>query len=394
MSQDLEAQSKSQAYLVQMLAGIETLKLSGTEHRAIEHWSNLFVNELNASLKQGRLSALIDSLKQLLQTCSPLLLLGYGAMIVMRGEMSLGTMLAINALSIGFLMPLSVLVESALQLQLLRSYTERLDDVMLCEPEQDRQRVNAAPRFKGHIELNHVSFRYNSNSPMAVEELSLTIEAGSCVAIVGSSGSGKSTLIALLLGLYQPSQGSIYYDGHRLSELDLRTVRRQIGVVPQRPYLFSGSLYDNIALVNPQVPRECIVAAARAACIHDDIEAMPMSYESLIAAGGSSLSGGQNQRIVLARALTHQPAMLILDEATSALDSKTESTVMANLQALHCTRIIIAHRLSTVANADQIIVMDKGRIMETGTHEQLLARGRIYRDLVAAQASLTKEMAA
>lgn len=394
MSQDLESQARSQAYLVQMLSGIETLKASGTEHVAVNHWSNLFVDELNVSLRRGRLSAVVDALKQLLQAGSPLLVLSYGALLVMNGTMSLGAMLAVNALAAGFLMPLATLVDSALQLQLLRSYIERIDDVMVCDPEQDRSRVAIAPRLSGCIELQKVSFRYSPHSDMVVKEVSLTIEAGSSVAIVGKSGSGKSTLAGLLLGLYQPVEGTIRYDGHNLADLDLHTVRRQIGIVPQKPYIFSGSVRDNIALTDSETPYERVVAAAHTACIHDDITALPMGYENLVADGGSSLSGGQNQRLALARALLCQPSILLLDEATSALDSQTERAVMENLSALRCTRIIIAHRLSTIANADQIVVVDQGRIMAIGTHHELLKRSPTYRGLVTAQADLTREQAA
>ena len=394
MSQDLESQARSQAYLVQILSGIETLKASGTEHVAVNHWSNLFVDELNVALRRGRLSAVVDALKQLLQAASPLLVLSYGALLVMNGTMSLGAMLAVNALAVGFLMPLATLVDSALQLQLLRSYIERIDDVMRCDPEQDRSHVAIAPRLSGHIELQQVSFRHSPHSDMVLQEVSLTIEAGSSVAIVGKSGSGKSTLAGLLLGLYQPVEGTIRYDGHNLADLDLRTVRRQIGIVPQKPYIFSGSIRDNIALTDSEAPHERIVAAAHTACIHDDIAALPMGYENLVADGGSSLSGGQNQRLALARALFCQPSILLLDEATSALDSNTERAVMANLSDLRCTRIIIAHRLSTIANADQIIVVDQGRITAIGTHHELLKRSPTYRGLITAQAELTREQAA
>ena len=394
MSQDLESQARAQAYLTQMLAGIETVKASGAECRAVERWSNLFVDELNVALQRGRLQALVDAVKHMLQSGSPLLVLSLGALLVLDGTMSLGTMLAVNALAVGFLMPLATLVESGLQFQLLGSYIERIDDVLSCEPEQNRPDVSMAPRLSGRIELCDVSFRYNAQGPLVLKDVSLRVEDGSSIAIVGKSGSGKSTLAALLLGLYPPSEGTICYDDHNLADLDWRSLRRQIGIVPQRPYIFSGSIRDNIALTDSEAPYERIVAAARAACIHDDIAALPMGYENLIADGGSSLSGGQNQRLALARALLHRPSILLLDEATSALDTKTERAVMENLCALRCTRIIIAHRLSTVVSADRIVVMDAGRIADVGTHEELLQRSRLYNGLIAAQVQLAPERAA
>jgi ABC-type bacteriocin/lantibiotic exporter with double-glycine peptidase domain len=393
MSQDLEAQARAQAYLVQLLGGIETLKVSGAEQRAVEHWSNLFVDELNVALKRGRLSALVDSVSNLLSTGSPLVVLSWGALQVMSGEISLGTMLALNALALSFLTPLSTLVASALSLQMLGSYIERIDDVLTTEPEQDRGAVQPAPRLEGRIEVAGVSFRYSPQGPRVVSDAALEIPEGTSVAIVGRSGSGKTTLAALLLGLYRPSEGRILYDGQNLAELDMRSVRRQLGIVPQYPYIFGGSIRENIALSEPGLPLERVVAAARSACIHDDIVALPMGYDSVLADGGASLSGGQRQRLALARALVHRPAVLLLDEATSSLDTKTERAVMDSLAALRCTRLVIAHRLSTIVSADLIVVMDQGRIVERGNHMELLARRGAYSDLVAAQTQLAEREA-
>lgn len=394
MSQDLEAQARAQSYLVQLLAGVETLKVAGAEHRAVEHWSNLFVDELNVSLRRGRLAAFVDSLNGLLGAAAPLIILSFGALLVMDGQLSLGTMLALNALAAGFLQPLHGLVNSALQLQLLGSYIERIDDVLSAEIEQDREKVAQAPKLTGQIELDQVSFRYGAQAPRVVRDASLVIHPGMNVAVVGRSGSGKSTLAKLLLGLYQPTEGRITYDGQNLAELDVRSVRRQLGIVPQHPYIFSGSIRDNIALTDPQIHLETVIDAARMAAIHEDIQVMPMGYETVIADGGASLSGGQRQRLALARALVHRPAILLLDEATSSLDTKTELAVIQNLQRLRCTRIVIAHRLSTIINADLIIVMDNGKIVEQGSHYELLQMAGAYADLVAAQTNLERRQEA
>jgi ATP-binding cassette, subfamily B, bacterial len=215
--------------------------------------------------------------------------------------------------------------------------------------------------------------------------VSLVIPAGTSVAVVGASGSGQSTLAALLLGLYAPSAGRVVVDERDLAGLDLRGVRPQLGTVPQSPYFFDGSVRSNIALADPDAPLERIIAAAKAACIHEDITRMPMGYETLVADRGQSLSGGQRQRLALARALLNQPAALVLDEATSALDTETEARVTAQLRRQRMTRVSIAHRLSTVIDADLIVVMAEGRIVETGRHEDLLRRGGRYKALVAAQ---------
>ncbi len=385
MAQGLEAQARSQSYLVELIGGIETLKAMGAEHRAVEHWSDLFVDELNVSLARGRLVAWFDSLVDALGMISPLLILMVGALLVLDGDLTLGTMLALNALAISVLVPLRAMVGSAVQLQLLGSYVERLDDVFRTEPEQDRKEAAQPPRLRGSIRLENISFRYGPNTPHVVHNVSLTIQPGSSVAIVGKSGSGKSTLAKLLLGLYLPTEGQLFYDDHNLIELDLGSVRRQLGIVPQNPYIFASSMRSNIALGNPRIPLARIEEAARLACIHDVISAFPMGYETLVGAGGGSLSGGERQRLALARALVNEPAILLLDEATSSLDTKTETAVMANLERQRSTRIIIAHRLSTIVNADVILVMSQGEIVEQGNHETLMAQRGYYHDLISAQ---------
>jgi ATP-binding cassette, subfamily B, bacterial len=383
-SQDLESQARAQTYLMQMLLGIETLKTSGAEQRALARWTNLYVDQLNVALQRSRMSLIIDAIHGLLRQAAPLALLGVGALLVLDHRISLGTMLATAALATGFLEPLGSVVDSTFQLQLLGTYVERIDDVLSAEPEQ-RERGVFPSRLSGAVELHQVSFRYGASEPWVVRELSLSIAAGSCVAIVGRSGSGKSTLAALLLGLHPLSEGRITYDEYDLAQLDHQKVRSQLGMVPQNPFIFGTSIRDNLRLTNPSASSGHLAAAARKACIDADIRAMPMGYDTIVADGGASLSGGQRQRIALARALLHDPAILVLDEATSALDGTTEREVMRNLGELTITRIVIAHRLSTIASADQIVVMEGGRIVEIGSHDALLAAEGAYASLVAHQ---------
>jgi ATP-binding cassette, subfamily B, bacterial len=385
MSRSLQAEARSQSFQVNLLAGIETLKAAGAEHRSVDQWSHLFVDVLNVSLDRGRLTAAVDAALAALATGSPLIILVFGALQVLEGDLTLGTMLALNALAAGFLTPLSQLVQTAFQLQILGSYLDRIDDVLDTQREQDRSKVSPAGRLKGSIRLEGVSFRYGPLAPYAVSEVSIEIPAGRFVALVGPSGAGKSTLASLLVGLYQPSEGRILFDGRDLTELDLRTVRSQVGIVPQHPYLFGTSIRANVALSDPSLPLARVVEAAQRAHIHDDVLAMPMGYETVLADGGASLSGGQRQRLALARALVHRPAILLLDEATSSLDTVTEVRIQRELAALRSTRIVIAHRLSTIRDADLILVMDAGKVVEQGRHEELLARGGVYARLVAAQ---------
>jgi len=385
MAESLHVQARSQSYVYQLLGGIEDLKAAGAERRASAHWSNLFVDQINVSLARGRLEALTESATAGLRVASPLAVLAVGGAQVLNGDLSVGKMLALAALSAGFLEPLATLVTTGLQLQLLGSYMERINDVLDAPKEQQDRHVRRAPTLSGRIAAESVSFRYSRLAPLVVEDVSLEVEPGRTLAIVGRSGSGKTTLGRLLLGLYRPESGRILYDGIELAELEARSVRSQLGIVTQRPYLFGTSIRDNIALTDPSLDLDAVVRAAKLACIDDDIAAMRMAYETIMVDGGASLSGGQRQRVALARALAHSPSILLLDEATSELDALAERAVYNNIAGLGCTAIVIAHRLSTIAGADLILVMEGGRIVERGTHEELLAlRGR-YHELIASQ---------
>nr|WP_276568029.1 peptidase domain-containing ABC transporter [Polyangium fumosum] len=380
----LARQARSESYQVEMFANVETLKAMGAEERALEQWSNLFVDVLNASLSEGKLDAVVEALGSTLRMSAPLVVLWVGAIQVLDGTISLGVMLALNALAAGVFAPLSSLSANASKLELLGCYLERAEDVRRTPPEQ-APGGKTMMRLRGQIEVQHVSFRYNPLDPVVVDDVSLRIEPEQFVAIVGRSGSGKTSLACLLTGLYRPDAGAILYDGVKLADLDIREVRRQLGIVTQKVSLFGTTLRDNISLGHPDATAEEILEAARRAHIHDDIVAMPAGYDTVLADGGSSLSGGQRQRLALARALVRKPAILLLDEATSALDAITETALNEELAKLRCTRIVIAHRLSTIRNADKILVMHEGRLVEQGRHAELLARGGYYASLVVSQ---------
>jgi ATP-binding cassette, subfamily B, bacterial len=390
MAESLQIQARSQSYLYQLLTGIEHLKAAGAERRATAHWSNLFVDEVNVSLARGRLEALTQSVIAGLSVASPLAVLAVGGVQVVNGSLSVGKMLALAALSAGFLEPLSTLVTTGLQLQLLGSYMQRINDVLDAPKEQQDQQVRRAPTLSGMITAQGVSFRYSRFARPAVEDVWLEIEPGRTVAIVGRSGSGKTTLGHLLLGLYEPESGRILYDGIDLAALEARSVRTQLGIVTQGPYLFGTSIRENIALTDPSLDLDSVIRAAKLACIDEDIAAMGMGYETILVDGGASLSGGQRQRIAIARALVHSPSILLLDEATSELDALTERAVYENIVGLGCTAIVIAHRLSTIAGADLIVVMEAGRIVERGTHEELLNLGGRYHELIASQREVVR----
>ena len=381
----LEAAVRSQSYLVQLLSGMETLKSSGTELGALQRWSNLYVDELNVNIEKGRFAAWTEAVFGALRTMSPLVLLVYAASLAMRGQFSIGEMMALAALANGFLVPLSALVGSFGQLQLLGTYLERINDVMETAPEQDRSQVTPPARLRGHIEVQQLSFRHGPMSPMVVREVSFSVRAGQTIALVGSSGSGKSTLARLLVGLYKPTFGRILYDQVDLHKQEARLLRGQLGIVMQSPYLFGTTIREAIALGHATAGHDRVIEAAKLAHIHDDITAMPMGYETPLADGGNNLSGGQRQRLALARALLHRPAILLLDEATSSLDTEMEAKVQDSIDALGATRIVIAHRLSTIVAADQILVLEDGQIVERGRHAELVELGGRYAKLIEAQ---------
>lgn len=364
---------------------METLKAMGLEQRAAENWSNVFVDGLNISIKRGRLDAVYSTLLGLLGGISTLGLIFYGTYLVLEARLTLGEMMAFSALATGFLTPLTNLVTSALQLQILEVYLERLNDVMETPPEQGNGPVHAVAPLTGNLVLENVSFRYNVQDPLVVRDISFEVAPGMRIALVGRTGSGKSTLARLLAGLYQPVQGRILFDGKDLKNLNLRSVRRQLGIVTQETQLFGGSIRHNIALSNPQMGLERVILAAKLAEVHDEIEAMSLGYETPLIDRGLSLSGGQRQRLAIARALAANPRILILDEATSQLDTVTEWHINENLAALRCTRVVIAHRLSTIRSADLILVLDSGVIVEQGTHDYLLATRGVYAGLAEPQ---------
>jgi ATP-binding cassette, subfamily B, bacterial len=373
-------------YLNEILTGIESLKVTGAEARAMQQWTSMYVDLMNINLRRAGVAAWSESLNGTINILSPFVILIVGILQVMKGDLTLGVMLSAHSFAIGFIHPTANLIHSLTQLQMIGGSVARLEDVLSTEVEQkNAQNLRVAPPLQGNVEMKNVSYTYVQRTPLVIKNVSLKILRGQYVAIVGRSGAGKSTLASLIVGMHVPVQGEVHYDGMRLMDFDLRSVRRQLGVVVQKPYIFGATVRANIALNEPTMPLERIQRAAKMACVHDDIMKMPLGYDTAIAPGGTSLSNGHRQRIALARALVNSPAMLVLDEATSALDAATEREVQAQLDQLGCTRVIIAHRLSTVVRADQILVMDNGMIVETGTHDQLIKKGGVYARLVMAQ---------
>ncbi len=389
MSAELAAQAQAYGHMTEAIEGIGTLKASAAEERAMDQWSGLFLQWLRSAMHRSHLFALVEAVSGGLRTLTPLVVLWAGAIRVLAGGMSLGTALAMTWLASAIVLPLSMLAANGQRLQQAGAHLQRLADVLDTEPEQPEARPGASqparPRLAGRIELHQVSFRYDPYSPPVLSDISVTVEPGTRVAIVGVSGAGKTTLALLILGLYQPTSGTIRLDGADLASLDQRAVRAQIGTVLQDAAVFSGTIGDNIAFHDPAISAADIEDAARLAGLHAEIAALPQGYRTRLGERGGGLSGGQRQRLAIARALVRRPALLLLDEATSHLDTIAETTIHRNLAGLACTRIIIAHRLSTIRDADLILVLDAGRLAEQGTHASLLDHGGHYAALVAAQ---------
>ncbi|RMH56968.1 MAG: NHLP family bacteriocin export ABC transporter peptidase/permease/ATPase subunit [Candidatus Hydrogenedentota bacterium] len=362
------------------VASIETLKATGSESDFFANWAGhhakYTVTMQNLSLK----SALYSSLSTLVNSLSDVAILGAGALLIMNGRITMGTFVAFHALSASFAGPVTRIINLATVIQALRARLVRLDDVLNHKHAPDLRVAESTPvvaeeeeKLSGHLEIRNLTFGYSRFDPPLIENFSMTIAPGGRVALVGASGCGKSTLAKLITGLYEPWEGEIYFDGRPRKAIPRSVLTSSVAMVDQEISLFSGTIRENITLWDETIPDIEVVRAAKDAAIHSEITARAGGYDAELEEGGANLSGGQRQRLEIARALVTNPRLLILDEATSALDPVTEKEIDRNLRVRGCTCVIVAHRLSTIRDADEIIVLERGRVVQRGTHEELIA---------------------
>ena len=386
------ATAEQNSSLVEMMTGISTVKAVTAEQDLRWRWEDLLTHQLNVQFKGQKLAINLGLFSGLINSIGGTALLWYGATLVIRGDLSIGQYVAFNMMKGHIISPVITLVGLWDELQEVLISVERLNDVFETrseEPYQDSKLI--LPKLEGNLVLDNVTFRYDTAEETNIlQNISLEVTAGQTIAIVGRSGSGKSTLVKLIQGLYYPTSGQILIDGHNLKHVSLKSLRSQMGVVPQDCFLFSGTILENITLYRPEYTLEQAIATAKLAEAHAFIQALPLGYNTKVGERGESLSGGQRQRIAIARAFLGKPPILILDEATSSLDTESERRFQENLTRLsrQRTTFIIAHRLSTVRNADSIVVLDRGSLVERGTHEELIAQQGLYYHLAKQQLSL------
>ena len=376
----MKEEAKESGFSYAIISGIRKIRLSGAEKRAFARWAKIYAGgaeiKYNPPLLLKINSAILPAASLL-----GMLAIYYAAA---SSNVSPSAYLAFTAAYGTLTGALTAFADNITETAQVLPILEMAEPILQAEPEQSEEK-EIVTKLSGGIELSNVSFRYNETMPYILQDLNIKIKSGEYVAIVGKTGCGKSTLMRLLLGFETPDKGAVYYDRRDVRSLDLKSLRRKIGVVMQEGELFSGSIFSNITVSSPMLTLDDAWEAAEKAGIADDIRAMPMGMHTFINDEQGGISGGQKQRLMIARAIAPKPKILLFDEATSALDNKTQKQVSDSLAELKCTRVVIAHRLSTVRECDRILVLDSGKIAESGSYDALIEKGGIFAELVERQ---------
>ncbi|PZR59528.1 MAG: NHLP family bacteriocin export ABC transporter peptidase/permease/ATPase subunit [Candidatus Meridianibacter frigidus] len=382
----VQQQGKMLGTAMNGLQMIETLKATGSESEFFSRWAGYATRVTNSRQDLALPTMVLSNMPALITLLNAAIILAVGGLRVMDGSLSIGTLVAFQSLTLSFMFPINNLVNLAGDIQQMQANLKRLDDVLENRVDETLERGagnGAAVKLEGALELRDVTFGYSATAEPLIKNFDLKLLPGERVAVVGRSGSGKSTVARLVSGLFAPWSGQILLDGTSRDELDRPTISNSLGLVEQDVYLFEGTIRDNLTLWNRTISDAQVVQGAKDACVHDTITGRPDGYDAEVSEGGRNFSGGQAQRIEIARALARDPSILILDEATSALDPLTELHLSENLRRRGCTCLIIAHRLSTIRDCDQIVVLDKGAVVQRGTHEELVAQPGLYAELVS-----------
>ena len=387
----LQDQGKVMGFSMSGLYIIETLKASGSESNFFAKWSGYHAKEINTQQNLGKTTQVLIQLPDFLSQFADVIVLFVGGLIIISGNLTIGSLIAFQGLLASFMNPVNGLTQMGMKMKQVQGDINRLEDVFKYSIDENVSREveleneeDAYKKLEGFIEVKDLSFGYNPWDPPLIENFNLALKPGSRVALVGGSGSGKSTVARLISGIYQPWSGEILFDGTSRENLSRSVIINSMAVVDQDITMFDGTIKDNLTMWDSTISEFNIIRAAKDACIHDDIAIRDKGYEHKVSEGGANFSGGQRQRLEIARALAINPSILILDEATSALDVHTEKLVDENIRRRGCTCFIVAHRLSTIRDCDEIIVMDRGKIVQRGTHDELKNVEGLYAQLISA----------
>lgn len=378
----LDISNRLSGLMFQLIGSVTKFQVAGAENRAFLRWSREFREQRKMALKRETVANGLMTFNTSFPILSSIAI--FYTMVSTSSPMPPGQFIGFNSAFMTFMFSLVSLSNSLIGANLIIPLYQRAKPILETLPEDNNTKISPQP-LTGSIEVSHVSFRYQADGPVVLKDVSFQIHEGDYVAIVGTSGCGKSTLLRILLGFEETETGKIYYNGQDLAKVDVRTVRRQLGVVLQNGQLMSGNILSNILGANPRLTIDDAWEAVRMAGLEEDIREMPMGMFTMISEGAGTLSGGQRQRLMIARAIVNKPKILFFDEATSALDNRTQAIVSQSLDVLKTTRVVIAHRLSTIINCNKILVMDQGRIVERGTYRELMEKGGVFAELAKRQ---------